>query len=218
MKKLIISIAITLFAMSAMAGRILWLGIDKNTPVNFSNGTSIGLNQLDYDTQVNTFKAAVYDSSASQVLAYLDLYYEEEYERELTDGTFVTEKRWVKEDGFNEGDLMFVDQGGQTYLGTNWQPAAIPDWVSDTMKLCIELGFLDMSSWTDDPSTWVGDVQLFAKSDFVSFGELGEHSYISETLAPPTETPWKPSYFAVPEPSTAILALLGVGMLFKRRQ
>lgn len=207
MKKTIFVLVMALFAMSAMANRILWFGIDKNTPVNFADGSSVVLNNLDYDTQANTFKAAVYDSSASQVLAYLDLYYEEKE----------PEKHWVKEDGFNEGDLMFVDQG-QKYLGTNWQPAAIPDWVSDTMKLCIEIGFLDVSSWTDDPSTWVGDVQLFAKSDFVSFGELDEHSYISGTLAPPTETPWKPSYFAVPEPSTTILAMLGVGLLIKRRK
>ena len=105
------------------------------------------------------------------------------------------------------GVLMVDDNGDPTGLYTDWTPTRL-DNTSLTAIVSFDIGYWDENKdWAFVPIA----------TAITTLGEIWDaHTYEAGTLAPPTQMPWRPDYFvAVPEPSTAILALLGVGMLLK---
>lgn len=206
MKKTIIATLISLCCTYSNATQILWAGIDDNAKIYFNDGSSQAPSAFDYDTQLNTVKIGLYDSS-STLISYLGFYYEES-------GTWYNDSE--------ETDLYSYDERDGSILGYNdWIPVTIPNNATDSMKVRMELGFVDLTiSDENDPSTW--DIfHSFAYSDFVTIGYLNDnnHTYPTFDLNPPIQSPWRPSTFnAVPEPSATILAALGIGMLLKRRK
>ena len=194
MKKIIISIAITLFAMSAMADRILWVGIGDNPQVEV-NGimtplatwiASLPCDPVDVGGRIrigNTALPAGWEDPPDS-------------------------KKYTFEDDITEFALA-----GDGIAWTDWQPIRLTN-VKDSDPLNVEI-FFDLGYW-DENSNW-DFVAMATASAYVDSEFWNAHSYESGTSAPPTETPWRP-FVAVPEPSTTFLALLGIGMLLKRRK
>ena len=117
----------------------------------------------------------------------------------------------VFDDEITEFGVLLVDENEDpTGQYADWTPTRL-----DNTSLSAIVSF-DIGYW-DENADWVFVPIATATT---TLGDIWDaHSYDAGTLAPPTQTPWRPTaFYAVPEPSTAILAMLGTCLLLKRRK
>ncbi len=120
---------------------------------------------------------------------YAALYFEE------------SQGRWVVEDGLV---VAALDNGG-----AKWQPASLgtaPDG-----PVTLELGYYDFAS---EMAQFV--MMASATEEYANLLGAGHVSTGGVSLQP--QTPWTPSFTAVPEPSGALLVLLGLPLVVIRRR
>ena len=78
----------------------------------------------------------------------------------------------------------------------------------------IEIGKM---TWDDD-TYMSGTFQVMAESDKYTYEQVMEHMYLTFDLNPPV-TDWNPTYYhTVPEPSTFLLGIIGLGLLLMKRK
>ena len=208
MKKIVMGLVMALFAINAMAGRILWVGIGDNPQVEV-NGVmtplatwiaSLPCDPADVGGRIRIGNTALPSGW-------------EDPTQPIPPGQ--QHHPVVFDDDITEFEVNLVDTDGNPTGGyADWQPIRLTD-VKDSDPLNVEI-FFDLGYW-DENSNW-DFVSVATASAYVDSAFWNAHSYESGTLAPPTETPWRPFAVAVPEPSTAILALLGTCLLLKRRK
>lgn len=199
MKKIVIGLVMALFAMNAMADRILWVGIGDNPQVEVSGVmtplatwiASLPCDSADVGGRIrigNTALPAGWEDPPGS-------------------------KEYTFDEDITEFELAVTDQEGNFSSWTDWGPIRLTN-TPDADPLNVEI-FFDLGYW-DENSNW-DFVAVATASAYVDSAFWNAHSYESGTLAPPVETPWRP-FATVPEPSTALFALLGVGLLFNRRK
>lgn len=208
-------------AITAQAAQVLYWGILANTTVQYQNGSTTLLNQFDYDTQVNTSRIGLYDSSLNFV-DFIEFY--QEY------GHFDEHGNWHSDftppEYYLDGTVEY-DLNPQMGIEGRGNSAELED-SNESMYVRMEIGyeeiFLIPGGDPNNDGDWdYGEFQLFAHTDFITVGELisENHTYYPGSIAPPTQTPWYPTIFYVdepiPEPSMFILTLLGVCAILLRR-
>lgn len=232
MKKLIISIAIVLFAMSAMAANIKWWtqSVDENlsqlnTPV-FVNApeqtkgsdhnvlfASVGEKEYPscgYDSVIHT------ETGTKTVKEYYGNTLVDAMYRVVLPETGEFLRIYIPGFGWEDGELgvEIISTGSEgNYEFGHTGAFEIPTTITDTTMVRMELGL-----YVPDGDDWT--VDIFAYSAAVPFSELYGKYTTGSPIPPPNFVDWMPRdfYTSVPEPSAAILALLGVGMIFKRRK
>lgn len=202
-------------AMPVQASQVLLWGVHSNTPIQYQDGSTIPLNQFDYDTEINTVMIGLYDSSFNFV-DFIEFYVSSTYidpeGRELP--THIL-------GGVIESDLD--PQEG------NEAPDSSAHLPVETGYLKMEIGyeeiFLMPGGDPDNDDDWyIGDFQSFAYSDFASIEDIiaADHTYTPGSIAPPTHTPWYPTIFytdyPIPEPSSISLFLSGLLILMLSRK
>ena len=76
---------------------------------------------------------------------------------------------------------------------------------------------IEIGNWDEDIGTWTG----VAMSDALSYSNLGEHLITwnsGDYVTPQGVTVWAPTAYAVPEPSSAFLLVLGAALMGLRRR
>lgn len=204
MKKIIAIILIMLCCVFANAAQILWAGVNENALVHLGNQTqtvaewisSLQLTPIDVGGRIRIGDTAL--PAGFQTDPYNKdsvVFFDDASEFELGVSEEIEEDVYIWKEG------MYAD----------WQPIKLPSESPSHVKIYFDIGY-----W-DENADW-DFVAVATATDYLD-NIWNAHTYTTGTLAPPTETPWRPdNFYAVPEPSTALLALLGVGMLFKRRK
>ena len=131
------------------------------------------------------------------------------------------------------GYLSMREWPGETELGIDPMETMSPydpgsEWDLAGMTLSdffvMEVGYIDYDMGDEnDPSTW-DSFHLVAYSDSLTLQDLYNANHVSPRSSlppPPYVGPWIPTTLygasAVPEPSTALLAVAGICLLLKRR-
>ena len=220
-----------LFAMNAMAANIKWRAqsVDEilsqlDTPV-FANATE-QTNGVDIDGSIDGLLYTGYLAEAKVMsqtgvlLATLGDYSTDLYP-EINTMKIRSSKGYLVMRVEPDSTELWIDltEAMSPYdPGTDWDLSGM----SASDFFVMELGYIDYDMGDyDDPTTW-DTFHLMAYSDLFTLQELYDACHISPRSAlapPPYVTPWTPdTLYAVPEPSTALLALLGVGIFLKRRK
>jgi hypothetical protein len=114
--------------------------------------------------------------------------------------------------GGGEFGVWVGDIGG--YYGVKLQQSHVPTELAMEVLYSIELGRMD---WDDD-TYMSGAFQVLAESDKYTYEQVRQHMYPTFDLYPPV-TDWKPMrYYTTPEPSSALLCIIGFGMLMLKRK
>ena len=80
--------------------------------------------------------------------------------------------------------------------------------------LVMELGY---NSWDDNVGDFV--CQTLAKSAPEVYNDLVDrYMYASGDVAPPNPSYWSPNFYTVPEPSSALFCIFGIGLLMLTRR
>ncbi len=199
MKKIIATILITLCC-AANATTVLWAALDESSTINGIAFRSYSDPQNNF---VNAARLSISDSSTYSMDSATQL------------------ALWIPEWGgepqeYWEEDFPVTclhDEDGDYYMGKWSSQFNLGDNPNTTKTVFFELGYVD---WDDFDSPFI---TLATASASVQDLIDGNYTYQSGTIYPPTQENWMPTQFnAVPEPTTALLALLGVGILFKRRK
>lgn len=201
MKKIVMGLVMALFAINAMADRIQWTWvtqIDMSEAQLHINGTTVGI--FDYlgsaNQIINSMRVKVGDY-------YMDPAY--------SDGSIDTEYSDMLIDKDACSPLLFAFYGQTEKMGDNIPLYTLVDSERKTWNVIVEVGYYDFD---------LDEFNTIGLSDATTWGWIydNNHMYPLSTIAPPT-TDWKPrDFYAVPEPSTAILAMLGTCLLLKRRK
>lgn len=174
----------------ARANAILWFSIDPLAVVSDENGTALGT-LSDYRSEKGlAINEARVSGSASGSGNYLTIGYDD------------PPTEWHLEEGVIGA---FVDANGAF-----WQPAQLPSGVGASDSFTLVLGF-----YNEDNDTFT---TLATVTE--SYENLASAGHVSESgIGTQSQTAWTPSSFtAVPEPATALLGLLGAGLLLRRRR
>ena len=92
---------------------------------------------------------------------------------------------------------------------TQWQPASLGDYASSDYTFALEIGAYDLES---------GEFTKLAAAS-ADYATLLSGGNISQGgVSTQAQTPWAPSAFSIPEPSTGLLALAGILALFRKRR
>lgn len=206
MKKTIIGLVMILFTMTAAATQVLWVGVDEQALVHLPEQT---VSIVDWMNLIGNapLNVAPVDIGGRIRIGNTALPAGYEYPEGQNPPAVSFD------DDISEFGLVMVDDNDEpTGAYADWQPIKLPEGITPSHTAI----YYDIGYW-DANADWEFVVVATA-TGFVD--EIWDnHTYTAGTLAPPTETLWKPDNFhAVPEPSAAILALLGVGMLFNRRK
>ena len=203
MKKIVMGLVMALFAINAMADRILWVGIGDNPQVEV-NGVmtplatwiaSLPCDPVDVGGRIRIGNTALPAGWEDQT-------------QPIPSGQ--QNHPVVFDDDIREFMVNVVDAyDNPTGSYADWQPIRLDNTDLNAMVF-FELGYWDAAAdWEFVPMA----------SANAPLGDLWDaHTYETFDLNPPTATPWRPFAVAVPEPSTAILALLGTCLLLKRRK
>ena len=175
----------------ARASTVLWFSIDVTAPVVTDTETY----------SVDTFTDAATGNGINAV-------------RVRVSGSGVPDDTFL---------LLYFDigMGWETDPGVNiaetqnaqYQPADMGSYASSGNTFTLELGYVD---WDDENSEFTA----FATAE-ASYDELLASGYTSAGgVSVQSQTPWTPSayYAPVPEPSSALLLVLGVGVIALRRR
>lgn len=187
-------------AFSAYGGQILWTGIDKNALVHMPDRT------LSIANWIASLQCAPADVGGR--IRINDTPLPAGYEDPPNQNPPVV----VFYDDISEFWLLVVDENDEpTGSYADWQPIKLPDEEPSHIKIYYDIGY-----W-DENNNW-DFVAVATAVDYVD-NIWDSHTYTAGTLLPPTETPWRPKdYYAVPEPSTALLGVVGILLLMKRRK
>ena len=134
---------------------------------------------------------------------FLDLYFKD------GEGTY----RWPGDMGIDFGD------SGSGYWGCGvptGNQAPLSDFSSVEFSFMIEIGNYSYNA-SSDTESWV----TTAQSASLSYASLVDKGYIYHTfdISPPTTGIWNPhDFYAVPEPKSWLLMLVGTGFLLLRRK
>lgn len=185
---------------TANATTVLWAALDESSTINGIAFRSYSDPQNNF---VNSARLSISDSSTYSMDSVTQL------------ALWIPE--WDGEPGYWEEDFPVTclhDEDGDYYMGKWSSQFNLGDNPDTTKTVFFELGYI--ADWDDFDSPFI---TLATASATISELNADKHIYPSGTLNPPIEADWMPTQFnAVPEPSIALLALLGVGMLFKRRK
>ena len=172
---------------------MLWWMVDDPVIMAMDGITSVG-NASSYVSpegyQVNAARVRVEDGQNNS--SYLQLYAQNDRGIwELTEYTGV-----------------WTDDGNEppAWTGTGWVPASLGSFNSSQYSFLIELGYLDAGTWT-----------TLAVSEAASYNNLTQHISLGG-VGTQTQTPWAPSAYAVPEPSSGLLLATGAMLLLLRRR
>ena len=213
MRKIIISIIIVLFAMNAIADRILWLDIrgDLSTVGSesfsdyFERTAALLGTSMDYDTGGADIFVV---NSAGQVI---DWTWPGGMSGKYGVSINSTGHMWDESIGdYTQSEYPYSLRALQVDVTSMAE--------NETVSLMAGIFNWDAVDWdTFDESVF--ESQLFTPLAYTSatISDLDECIFPGGVAVPANF--WTPTVWnAVPEPSTAILALLGVGMLLKRRK
>ena len=188
-------------AFSAYGTQIMWVGVDENAMVHLPNQT------INIAYWITSLQCAPVDIGGRIRIGDTALPAGYEYPKDQNPPAVSFD------DDITEFGLVVVDDNDEpTGAYADWQPIKLPE---DITKSHIAI-YYDIGYW-DENNNW----------DFVSVATAvgyvdnlwDNHTYTAGTLAPPDETSWYPDHFyAVPEPSTAFLTVLGALFLLKRRK
>lgn len=198
MKKAL-TILTALLTFAASAAQIMWVGIDENALVHVDNQI------LSLNDWMLTFQCAPEDVGAR--IRIDDVAMPAGYE----DPPYQQPPSVVFDDDYSEFGVIVTSYDTGEFVGyANWQPIRL-DNTDLSAIVCYDIGY-----W-DENQDWEF-ITVATATD--TLGNLwNQHTYETGTLLPPTETPWKPAnYYAIPEPSPSILAILGTLFLLKRRK
>lgn len=108
---------------------------------------------------------------------------------------------------------IYVGDDGSGRYGINLMQAHVPSELAMEVLFSIELGRMD---WDDD-TYMSGIFTVLAESDQYTYEQVRQHMYPTFDLNPPV-TDWKPlNFHSIPEPSSSLLLLMGIGLLALRR-
>ena len=195
MKKIVMGLVMALFAINAMADRILWLDIRGD--LSNVSGEAFG-DFMDRNGVLDGLDMMAITLSGQSLTWYVD------------NGS-----------GFEEEDVgpwLLPEGTGDGYAWSARNQQVNITGVSDSDTVRILAGYFDWDAIGDGPL----DMNYYTTLAYTeaTVSALSSADYIYEPFdTDPPKQHWTPTTWnAVPEPSTAILALLGVGMLFKRRK
>lgn len=198
-------------AFSAFGTQILWVGIDDNAIVHLQDQT---INIADWiATLANAPGGRIRIGDTALYAGF------EDPSGYIPPGQTAPSVVWETDfEGEHYGpytdfDLQVVDTNGDPMPGqyADWQPIKLPDDDSSHIKIYFDIGYFDENNNYDF-------VSIATAVDYVD-NVWNAHTYTTSELDPPTATPWRPkAYYAVPEPSTALLGAIGILLLMKRRK
>ena len=183
-----------LAAVSARAEYVLWFSVLDDAELADGDGTSAGTvasYTSDGGESVNAARIRVTGDGVADD-TFLPIYYEGD-----------TAGSWVLDYTVN---YTGVAPGSDS---TQWQPAYLGDYASSDYTFALEIGAYDFDS---------GEFTKLAAAN-ADFATLLSGGNISQGgISTQSQTPWSPSSFTIPEPSTGLLALTGILALFKRKR
>ena len=212
MKKIVMGLVMALFAMNAPADRILWVGIDPDAEVHIGKDVS----------RLGDWIDSYNGMAGGQILLSTTALYAgfEDPSGYIPPGQVAPSVVWETDfEGEHIGpymdfELSVVDENYDPIPGmyADWQAIRLQageDTDPSHMALYFNIGYYD----DDYNFTPVASAMNYMDAVWDA------HTYESGTLAPPTQTPWRPAaFYAVPAPSPAILALLVTCPLLRRRK
>ena len=187
--------------MSAQATYVLWVGVDKNAVIHAGENTySI--------PQFASIVRQPMENMGGRILVGNEVM-PPYYEWPPDSKKYVYDDLTVDEYGVDSFNLDV--ENSDEYA--DWQAIHLAN--SDKLaEVIFELGY-----WEDDG---YGDFVPLATATDTLENLWNKHTYETFTLAPPTETPWRPIDFytdyPVPEPSITILTMLGICALLLKRK
>lgn len=190
MKKLIISIVIALFTMNAMADRINWqLHLTlDNAIIHYADGDKELGSCLN---NINAAKIALATSFMHPVYS----------------GETINDPPYID---YEFDDQFLAPNGPISFVFEANNPLTSDE---SLFSVVVQLGWTDENTYEFTP---------VAYSDAVSLSYLNSRNMLHPATAGAVmwTNEWRPKdfYTSVPEPSTTILALFGIGMFLKRRK
>lgn len=174
----------------ARANALLWFSIDPEAQVLDANGLALGTIASYRSESGLAINTVRVRADGSDPEEYLTLGYEE------------PEHVWHLVEGVDSADV------GSS--GAPMQPAGLPSGIGASDTFTLVLGFYNDNN---DSFTTLATVTE-------SYENLAGAGHVSENgLSPQSQTAWTPDRVtAVPEPTTALLGLLGAGLLLRRRR
>ena len=125
----------------------------------------------------------------------------------------------IFEEGVTDFGVLVLDANDEwTGDYTDWQPIRLSS--SDmSQPVYFDIGIYQETS----PGSGEYEFVPLATATETLGNLWGTHTYEAGTLAPPSQTAWKPTDYyyevlPVPEPSTAALTMAGLALLFRRRR
>ena len=203
--KTFLTILLSLFMYTASATQVLWAALSESSVIDniaFRTYTDLTGNF------VNAARLSVSDAGISQ----------SEYSMDAVTQLALWIPYWGGEpQEYWEEDFPVTclhDEDGDYYMGKWSSQFNLGDKPNPNATIFFELGYV--ADWDDFDSPFI---TLATATTTVQELIDGNFIYPSGTIYPPTQENWMPTQFhAVPEPSVSLLALLGIGMLLKRRK
>ena len=198
MTKKIITIALAMIAISSSASRILWAALDESSTIDGVAFRSFENNEGLY---VNAARLSISNSGS--------------YSMDSVTPLALYIPAWEDEPAYWETEWPVTclrDENGTYPMGIWSSQFNLGDNPNLKSVVFFELGYVN---WYDDTSPFI----TLATANATIQDLTNTYTYESGSIAPPGYSNWMPTNFhAVPEPSTAVLAMLGTCLLLKRRK
>ncbi len=196
--KILVVIGALLAPLSSLAVSVLWYTVNSGATVTDSEtgATTTVAGFLDGNgNPINAVRISIADAG-SVFEQYLRLYYE-------------TEDGWEANDDVN---LALLDEDNSAI----WQPAELSEDIPSSAKVRVELGYFDMGAYT---STGAISFETLAFSETSLAVLVANGNVSSGGVTVQSQTPWMPmEYTTIPEPTTALLLVVGIAALALRRR
>ena len=188
----------------ACADVMLWT-VDENATVDDAYSVMTFLSPVPDDDLHNPAARVKVSGGGLAEPVYLDNFFQED-----PDGPYM-----LDEGGGYYG--VWAGDPGSGHYGVMIQQSHLPTELAMEALFSIEIGQMN---WDDD-TYMSGAFQVLAESDKYTYEQVLSHTYEIASIAPPV-TDWKPmNYYSVgsvPEPSSGLLAAVGLCVLALRRR